>query len=135
MRPIRKFNISKSIGNNWKVKIPIFGKIFFLLQEEIIILKNDLLYKLLTYISVAIRHKMNHQLLIVSLPKTDRYKIYFLTIKICEKDNGCYWPKRINKKTKAKITIIKGHEKFSYWPFAISFWGSLLLILLLVSSH
>lgn len=77
MSPPRKFNMSKSIEKNWKVKIPIFGTIFFLLQEEVIILKNDFMHKLLTYIAIVIRHKMNYQLLIVSLPKTGA-RIFFL---------------------------------------------------------
>ena len=82
---MRKFNISKPIEKDWKVKMPIFGKIFFLLlQEKVIILKNDIMDKLLTYIPIVIRHKMNHKVLVVSLPKTGA-GICFLQLKFVKK--------------------------------------------------
>lgn len=66
----------------------IWKDFFLLLQEKVIILKNDIMDKLLTYIPIVISHKMNHKVLVVSLPKTGAGIFFY--IKICEKYSGSY---------------------------------------------
>lgn len=66
------------------------------------------MYKLVTYIPIVIRHKMNQRVLMVSLPKTGTGIFLF--------NHQNLWLSRANQSIhKARMLIVKGHEEsFSY---------------------
>lgn len=85
----------------------IWKDFFLLLHEKVIILKNDIMDKLLTYIPIVIRHKMNHKVLVVSLPKTSA-GIFFLQLKFV-KNIVALIDKQLQQQQSKNV--VKGHEE------------------------